>query len=261
MTTEQRMRTFPFHAILLACLLLPLTGCQTERFGLPQQLVAPYSAAAERELLWAVLPLQNESGTSVVDPDEVADTLTKQLNQTRGVAAVPLNRSRAVMRELGLSAITSPADALRVGQALGVDAVLIGSITAWDPYDPLQLGLSVALIGITPAMGGVASTDNVDPRALSAAGSDYTTNGTSWRRPSEPLSVASAHFDGADHEIQIAARAYAEGRFDENTSLSWRRYLRAMPLFTDFAAFALTNRLLDSERIRLAKQERRADAR
>jgi len=261
MTTEQRMRTLTLLGAIALALAALLSGCATERFGHPRQLVAPYEAAAEQDLLWAVLPLQNESGTSAVDPDRVADTLIKQLNQTRGVSAIPLNRSRAVMRELGLASVSSPAEALQVGQALGVDAVVVGSITAWDPYDPLQLGLSVALIGVTPAMGGVAAIDNVDPRALTAAASDYTINGRAWRNPSDPLSVASGHFDAADHEIQLAARAYAEGRFDANTSLSWRRYLRAMPLFTDFAAYSLTDRLLDTERVRLAQEASRADAR
>jgi len=68
-----------------------------------------------------------------------------------------LNRTIAAMRALRMSDLKSPAEVRQLASELGVDGVIVGSITAWDPYDPPKLGIALArahkarLIGLCAA--------------------------------------------------------------------------------------------------------------
>jgi len=264
MTTEQRMlassrRPAPrCDWVLLALALsaaLTVGGCFQPRLQSPavQTLLAPYDTR-DGELLWAVAPLRNESGTSAVDELAVSDTLAAQLSHVRGLRTVPVNRSLAAMRAAGISSVQSPAEARRLAEALGVDGVVVGSITAWDPYKPPEIGLSLALYGRSKALQAEPGpSDRVDPRAIQAAGSDFTLPESPARRMGQPLSTASEHVDGANHRVQAAVRLYAQGRHDFDAPMGWRRYLASMSLFTEFACRRLVDQLLDAERRRLAR--------
>ena len=208
MTTEQRHVSFVLFArfpVLLALALLPtlaLAGCQTkDKFRLPTTQTSPYRAHGE--VVWAVAPLRNESGTSVVDPLVVSDELVNQIHEIRGISVIPLNRSIAAMRTLGMVAVESPADANRLADALGADGIVVGTITAWDPYQPPEIGISLALYGRGDAMLADSWGSYIDPRGLQASPTDYQLS-SSRRGVNEPLSSASAFIDGANHEVQLA---------------------------------------------------------
>ncbi len=258
MTTEQRHVSFVSDLTLaglsvLICLpLVILTGCQPkDRFAIPTTQTSPYRERGE--VVWAVAPLRNESGTSVVDPMEVADELVNQLHEVRSISVVPLNRTIAAMRTLGMASVDSPAEANRLADALGVDGIVVGTITAWDPYDPPEIGMSLALYGRGEVMQADSWGGYIDPRGLQASPTDYQLTSSSRPGVNEPLSSASAYLDGANHEVQMAVRAFAEGRHQEDTSLRWRVYLASMPLFTRFTCNRLVAQLLDAERLRLAQ--------
>jgi len=68
-----------------------------------------------------------------------------------------------------------------------------------------------------------------------------------------PVAFASEHLDGRNHEVQMAVQNYAAGRSDTVSALGWRRYLASMPLFAEFASNRLAERLIESERLRLAR--------
>ncbi|TVQ32493.1 MAG: hypothetical protein EA376_05615 [Phycisphaeraceae bacterium] len=249
MTTEQHM-LFSLRTALLALVTLTtiIGGCAGEKLREPRPLTWPHAAPGE-STLWAVAPLRNESGVGVFDPLLVTDALASQVQQVRGINVLPTNRVLGAMRTLNMQAVDSPESALRLAEALEVDAILVGSITAWEPYDPLQFGMSLAIF--RPSDDG-RSSSRIDPRALQSAASDY---GLFMSRDGSiaPSSFVAEHLHGANHEIQMAARAFAEGRHDPATALGWRRYLASMTLFTEFACYHLTERLLDAERIRHAR--------
>ncbi len=255
MTTEQHMQ--PKFALQPMIAVIPviaafLTGCTapTTDLRLPAPLVAPYDARSG-DVLWAIAPLRNETGVSVVDGAGIADTLAATFQEARGISTVPVNRTLAAMRALGMDEIASGADARRLALAMGVDGVIAGTVTAWDPYDPPRLGMSLALYS---RPGGARLVDDdavVDPRSL-------TSSPTERRLPpagagDAPLSTVAEHLDGANHEVLAALRAYAEGRHDPNSALGWRGYLASMSLFTKFASHRLAGNLLDKERLRLAR--------
>ena len=68
-----------------------------------------------------------------------------------------------------------------------------------------------------------------------------------------PIATLSEHFDGANHEVQLAIQRYASGRHEPASALGWRGMLASMDLYVEFAANEAVSRLLEQERIRLAQ--------
>lgn len=256
MTSAQTMLNRVITIAMLASMLVVHTACSMtkERDPLtpPGVIVSPYDAT-QGDVLWAVIPPLNESGTSIADPNEVGDAIVAAVQQIRGVRCLPLNRTIDAMRSLGfLSGIETSSDAHQIAEYLGADGVLVGSITAYDPYDPPTLGLALALYAKPGAMAQTTSA-SLDTRALTSAFSDF---GTTARHnfAGQPVSVVSEHLDGRNHEVQYAARAYAEGRSERQSAMQWRIYLASMDLYTQFAAHHTVGRLIDEEWLRLARQ-------
>jgi hypothetical protein len=212
--------------------------------------ISPYSAAAGVPVV-AVAPLANESGTSAVDTLAVSDALVARMAEVQGLAPVPLNRTIAVMRSMRMNGVKSGAEARRLLAALGVDALVVGSVTAYDPYNPPKMGIQ---IGVFVRDGGKLSepaAKDIDPFTLQTATSDPTMN-----RPKtgseEPESVVGVYLDGVNHQVLTELQAYAVGRHDRTGPLGWRKYLVSMDLYTEFAAFTAVSRLLDKERARVS---------
>lgn len=261
MTTAQSMLV---HTALrpARCLLFVLfiaaaalaAGCaQGEKLVPPRTHTAPYNAAGG-DVLWAVVPLRNESGAGIADAYDVSDKVVAAAAQVRGVRVLPLNRTIAVMRAMNLTALQTPADAKRLAAELGVDGLILGSVTAWDPYNPPKLGLALALYSRGGAMDAAAPAPAapLDTRTLRYQPTDYRYFPRS-SFDNAPASVVSEYFDGKNHQVLMDVRAYAEGRHDPATALGWRRYLASMDLFTEFAASHTVGRLLEHEWLRLAK--------
>lgn len=222
----------------------------------PQGLTAPY--APGRDVVWVVAPTNNESGVSVVDALRVADALVNAIQETEGISAVPLNRTLNAMQAAGLPRIETAAQATALARRMQADAVLVATITAWQPYEPPSIGLSVALFGRSDAMGVIDLT-GLDPRSLSRASSDADPHGLR-HDPSLPLAVIALHLDGANGAVRADLRRYADGRADPNSATGWQGYLTAMSRFERYAAFTAVRELLESEASRLIVQAQRREA-
>lgn len=248
MTTAQTMLPRPLRLLLSACALTAaaLAGCRTEQELVPPSVITSPYDASHGPPLWAVVPLRNESGTTSVDALEISDKVVAAASQVRGVRTLPLNRTLATMRAMNLTELASPADARALAQAMGVDGLILGSITAYDPYNPPKLGLALALY-MRPGQPG--QTD-VDPRALRAQPTDYNPFPRS-SSPDAPASVISEFLDGKDHGVQVDLREYARGRHEPNAALQWRRFLTSMDLYSEFAAWHAVRSLVDHEWVRL----------
>jgi len=214
----------------------------------PGVVVSPYAADAAL----AVIPLRNESGASFVDSDAVTDKIIAALSQARGLRCLPLNRTIEAMRALELTAVTTPIQAQQVARAMGVDGIVVGTITAYDPYNPPVFGVSLALFA-QPSLGGGGGGPLDDPRILSFQATDAGYTGGS---SNEPTSVESVHLDARHHDVLLAMQRYARGRKDAGTALDWRVYTASMDLFTQFGAHEAVRGLLDNEWLRLARLAR-----
>lgn len=245
-------------AYLVVCLLVlalapAMTGCAWKRaddLTAPRELLAPYDTS-RAEPVWAVYPLRNETGTSLAQSGQITDAVVAAAAQVRNLRVLPLNRTLEAMMALEMDSLGTPEDARKLAEAMGADGLILGSITAYDPYTP-TVGLSLALYvrpGVLDEQQGQAA---LDARALTWQPTDYTYFPSSGYADA-PAAAMTTHLDGKSHGVQMAVRDYAEGRSDPGTALGWRRYLASAPLFVEFAAWHAVGRLLDGEWVRLAR--------
>ncbi|MBI1189504.1 MAG: hypothetical protein GC200_02325 [Tepidisphaera sp.] len=213
----------------------------------PKQLVSPYNPD-QGDVLWAIVPLHNESGVSIVNADMLSDKLVIAAEEVQGIHALPLNRTIQAMRALKMNAVQTPADAKRLAQAMGADGVLVGSITAYDPYQP-TLGVSLALFASSEPMR--AASRQVDPRALASAPTDSGGSGGGWQ--DHPVAVASENLDAKNNQVLMDVKSYADGRQNGPSALSWRRYLASMDLYSEFAMYHMLDDLLRQEWVRVSR--------
>lgn len=215
----------------------------------PTVLTSPYDSV-ERDIVLAIAPFINDSGTSVADPLAIGDAFVAQVTEVRGISALPLNATIRAMERLEMGAVRTPGDARLLASALNADGVIVGVITAYQPYDPPRLGLTVA-VHLRDDPGQLASAGVFDPAGISMAPTDRNVLSRGWS-VAEP-SVIARHFDAAGHDVQMDVQRYATGRHDYDSALGWRRYMASMELFTRYAAHATVRELLDAERRRMSR--------
>lgn len=226
----------------LALLLIVLGGCQTgERLQPPTALTAPY----DRPELWAVVPFANESGVSHVQGDRVADIFAEQIEQVSGLHALPVNRVILAMRQLGMRSVNSPDDAIALLQVLGADALIVGTVTSYDPYPPPKLGAALQLFRNPMAM----PSSQFDPVAFTRASTDEVAPGAI--ASASPISQAAGVFDATNHQTLQWLDEYAAGRSEPDSAYGRRIYQVSMELYTQFVAHRLMRDLLECERARL----------
>jgi hypothetical protein len=127
-------------------LLLLLAGCS----ALPEVLHQPQVHNPFPQLhRIAVLPFYNQSAEPTVDAERVALAYYNELQQIPGFEVLPLGVARYQMEALGVEP-RSGADFQQLAQLLGVDAVVVGSITEYSPYYPPRLGLAVRWYAANP---------------------------------------------------------------------------------------------------------------
>ena len=150
------------------------------------------------------------------------------------------------LRALGIPDVRSPGEARALARALGADAILVGSITAWHPYEPQRIGLNLALYARTSAM----SPEDVDPIQLRHAVTDsQITPGAG--AGDLPLSAVAEVLDASNHGVVADVRRYARGRHDPRSAIGDEIYLKSMERYTQFACFRMVESLLRRERSRL----------
>lgn len=226
-----------------------LGGCSAKQatFVPPNTITAPYDSIYG-EALWAVVPPINESGASIFDPNDIGDALVGAVSEIRGVSALPLNRTIQAMRALDIEQVSTPGEVAALSKALGVDGLLVPSVSAWNPYDPPVIGLSVALY----ARDGSPGIAGLDPKALSSAATDagFIAGSNFGDRPAVSKIE---HLDARNHQVQLWVREYAQGRSDPGSALNWRIYFASMDLYTEFAAYHLVRQIIQEEWLRTAR--------
>lgn len=236
-------------ALVVACCGL-ISGCASsnkDALVAPQPTIAPYETNGD--ILWAVVPLRNESGASQVDVGAISDQVVAAAEEVRGIRALPLNRTLEAMRAQRMSAVRTPGEARQLANAMGVDGIIVGTITAYDPYTP-TIGLSLALFA-RPGSPVDRSMKRIDPKTLQASATDTTpTSGSIYL--DQPMATASELLDAKNNGVLMELKSYAEGRSDPNSALGWRRYTASMMLYSEFAAHKAVDSLVQSEWIRAA---------
>lgn len=225
-------------AVAAAAALLPACARQEAPLVAPWEHRSPYSD----QTVWAVSPFFNESGVSRIDPARVSDLFTYEVEQVRGINTIPVNRVVRAQQALGLGAITNDAEARAVLALLGADGLVMGTITAYDPYRPMQLGLAVRLV----------TRDRGDDRALDVRAITRSPAGDAPPDGRPAMAAeASGLFDASNHAVQQRLQSYAAGRAEPDSAYGERIYEVSMELYTRFVSHELIGDLLAAEHHRL----------
>ena len=227
-----------FRLLGVLIVLIVLGGCQ---YKMPTSLTSPW---LPQQQVWAIAPLANESGVSHVDRLRITDSLVLETASVTGIDVLPLNRTLEAMLALniGLDGIPSAADYQQLCSVLGADAILVGTIMAYDPYQPLRLGSSIQLIRPHDRNARVT----FDPRSVTMAlGGDSSGSESMVFRQALPVQ-ASGIFDAENHGVLMAMEAYSEGRSTHNLARSdLGLYHLDMDDYAEFVFHQLLLRLLD----------------
>jgi hypothetical protein len=201
--------------------------------------------------LWAVAPFANESGVSTVDADRVADDFREELEQVNGIDTIAVNRVLAAMRAAGIGSVSTPAEAMQLIGLLDVDALVVGTVTTWDPYPPPSLGMAVLLF----ERPGEPGSNRIDPRDLVRAPSGTDAVAMGELGPARAAAQATGVFDSRNNQVLTWLNQYATGRTEPNEAFGTDVYLMDMDLYTKFVSFRLIHDLLAFEQARMQPAE------
>ena len=235
-----------FHLWLALCVIVALAapaGCKRRATVEPDVYASPYV----QPKVWAVVPLSNESGVSEADGARLADHLAQQLQQAERINVVPVNRVLEAMSAMNLAQVVTVGDAMALMNTLRADGLVVGTITAWDPYDPPKIGATVQLY--TRPRPDRA----MDPRLLTRAATGDAL--PSDQQQGQPIATAGGHFDAASGTVIRRLEAYAKGRTPPDSAAGQRRYLISMDLYSEFVSHELMRRLFATEWDRLHAQQ------
>ena len=217
-------------------------GCtpRPKPYGVETRLKLP----AEAQQVWAVAPVVNLSGQRGIDPLLQADLLYQQVQNVRGVTALPVNRVAEAFASLRIDRIETPEQAQLVCELLAADAVIVPTLTIYDPYDPPKIGAALQLFprgGSLIAPAGAMSMDDVRRLARSGRIADPIA------LPDLPRAFAqeAGMYDASHGSVRTALTSYARGRNDpEGPAAGARRYLLDMDAYGGFVYHELLLDLL-----------------
>lgn len=139
------MRLVGFN-LLAACLLCLSSGCAL----IPDVMHEPqYHNPFPQLHRVAVLPFANQSKEPTIDGDAIALAYYNELQAVRGFEVMPVGVTKRLVQASGFQAQT-PEDFQKLARFLGVDAVVVGSVTEYTPYYPPRIGIAVNWYAANP---------------------------------------------------------------------------------------------------------------
>ncbi|MFO0827994.1 MAG: hypothetical protein U0572_07565 [Phycisphaerales bacterium] len=181
---------------------------------------------------------------SAVDTAALADRFAVEIDNVEGLSCLPVNRTLAALHAAGLPAVHTEAEAQQIIRLLGVDALMVGTVTAWDPYRPFQLGVAVQLVQAQTTRVAAA-----DVNELTLATGDQKSAAT---QPADdgPLQVSKV-YDANNHDTLTKLADYAAGRNVIKSGLRANVYTSSMDSYSRFCAYDTVRSLLEIEAARL----------
>jgi hypothetical protein len=211
-------------------------GCREK--AVPYGTEAQQALGSTRGEVWAVAPALNLSGQAEVDPLLQADIAYGQLQQVRGLTVVPVNRVAEVYASLRIEQVQSQEQAAIVCDLLGCDALIVPSVTAYDPYNPPKMGAALQLFR---KPGSYSRSEQIDPRALARAAAPTATESL---EEEAGFVQAVGMFDAANGSTRDAVLRYAAGRNDPVGPMGSKEYFVSMERYCGFVYHELIGELL-----------------
>jgi hypothetical protein len=211
----------PRSLLLLAAAALLLGGCQSPFRSLPDlppQCISWHTTPRAAEpLRVAVLPFSaaERVGRSAGELAPAIAAALRELGRHEVVLVGPLEAIKLTPPTLATGTVAVD-DLLRIRDATGADAVLVGRIEQFDGFHPVAIGLTAHLIS---CHDGVV------------------------------LWTATAHLDGAREEIQRDIEGWYEHQRGEQTAGigGWKETLASPRLFVRYASDRLVGTILPEE--------------
>lgn len=231
-----KQKSKQFAAMLLLGVMITLSGCQEK--------VQPYGVEAREALasskaeVWAIAPAINLSGQAEVDPLLQADIVYSQLQHVQGLTVIPVNRVAEIYSRLRIEQVQSKEQAQIVCDLLGCEALVVPTVTAYDPYNPPKLGASLQLFR---RPGDFSRVQAIDPRELSRAASPLVNE--SLPQQAE-FDQAVGIYDAANGSVREKLLSYASGRSDPVGPLGMKEYFVSMERYCGFVYYELIGQLL-----------------
>jgi hypothetical protein len=97
----------------------------------------------------AILPFFNQSADPTIDGDAIALVYYNELQKIPGFEVMPVGVASNLLRQIEFEP-QSGQDFQRLAQQMGVDAIIVGSVTEFTPYYPPRMGLSVRWYAANP---------------------------------------------------------------------------------------------------------------
>ncbi len=211
-----------------------LVGCKHDapKYGTELQLSLP---GVQRQT-WAIAPTIDLSGEHV-DPLLQSDIVFSQMQQVRGLTVIPVNRVIEVFTSLKIDHIQSEDQAAVVCDLLGCDALVVPTVTIYDPYNPPKLGASLQLFQKMTYARPAA----IDPQELARE----ATPDLQQSLPATGNFVqAVGMFDAQNGSTREALLMYTEGRHDPAGPLGSKEYLVNMDRYCGFVYSSLIRDLM-----------------
>lgn len=232
-----------WKARLMGLCLVAAAGCHQPRASVERVVIAnPWPGT----MTVAVAPAINLSGSGDFDPDRFADVMARELGYGERIAVVPVSRVLAVLSAQQKSGVESPEHALELVRLLGVDAILVFSVTDYDPYDPPSIGITGQLYGSRPDLG----LGGLDPVALSREASSGAPRAS---RAPGLLAQSQQVFDAAHESVVNEVRRFAEKRGAGRSAYGWRAYLVSQEGFIEYCCHAIIESLLHDGRLSVGR--------
>jgi hypothetical protein len=223
--------SFRWLAILAWVVLFVLAGCHCPDCR-DTHINSPYP----KTRVVAVAPFVNMSGSPDVEPLALTDLFFSELQMVEGFQVLPLNRTLAAMAALKMPSLTRSEDAVRLAEAVGADLIFVGAITAYDPYDPPEVGLTVQLYAVPgcgldeePALAGVSRGASLPPV------------------PILPRAQICEVYNARHDIVRKQVREFAEIRGSEDSPLGWRLYMKSIQHYLRFACYRAISRIVEIE--------------
>jgi hypothetical protein len=233
-------------------LVIGSAGCAQHEVSYGTEAESALALSVKRRQTWAVAPAVNLSGIAAVDPLLQADLVYQQLQQVRNVTVIPVNRVAEVYAALRIEKISSREQAELICDLLGCDALVVPTVTAYDPYNPPKFGGALQLFRKSADYVRPAS---VDPRELArmAAPKESDSLPGAGGAQADPeradnfvrgFDQSAGMFDAANGSVREAVEYYASGRNDPRGPLGLKEYFVSMDRYCGFAYYTLIRELV-----------------
>lgn len=228
-------------SFLALAAMIGLDGCQTPTRDYGQE--SPLFLPGRKRQVWAVAPVINLSGQKQVDPILQADLVYQQLQQVQGLTVIPVDRVVELYIALRIDQVQTPQQASAVCELLGCDALVVTTITQYDPYEPPKLGGSLQLL----LKDETPRPTNADWREMARVAA---TSPTRSAVTSDNVVQVVGMYDAANGSVRAALFRYADGRSDPAGPLGAMIYLKDADRYCGFVYHALIAELLNKPRLK-----------